>query len=47
MNKDGDNISGKAVGIEHQPELVELGKRNILNDEAALIESEKVIIIGN
>lgn len=41
------SAEGVVVGIEHQPQLVNLALENIRSDDAALIESGQVVIIGN
>ncbi|XP_055610466.1 protein-L-isoaspartate(D-aspartate) O-methyltransferase [Uranotaenia lowii] len=40
-----ENASGLVVGIEHHPELVKLGIKNIREDDASLIETGKVIMV--
>ena len=37
--------SGKVVGIEHIPELVEQSKRNIERGNADLLESGRVLLV--
>lgn len=45
--KSGNDKDGKiVVGIEHQPELVELGRKNIMADDPSLIQNGDLIIIG-
>ncbi|XP_052864424.1 protein-L-isoaspartate(D-aspartate) O-methyltransferase-like [Anopheles cruzii] len=39
------NATGVVVGIEHQPRLVELGRRNVGADDQTLIDTGKVILI--
>lgn len=41
-NKDGNIV----VGIEHQPELVNLGLKNIMADDPSLITNGDLIIKG-
>lgn len=43
--KEGAN-NALVVGIEHQPELVKRGIDNINKDDATLLESGKVVIVG-
>lgn len=45
MDEAGDNSEGIVVGIEHQPELVKLGKKNILADDPTLLESGKIKLL--
>lgn len=42
----GENINTKVVGIEHQPELVKLSKRNLNNDDPQMLKSGKLLIVG-
>uniref|UniRef100_U5EN57 Protein-L-isoaspartate O-methyltransferase n=1 Tax=Corethrella appendiculata TaxID=1370023 RepID=U5EN57_9DIPT len=44
-SKYGANATGNVIGIEHHPDLVELGKKNINADEPSLQESGKVLIV--
>lgn len=44
-SKEGVNNS-LVVGIEHQPELVKRGIDNISKDDASLLDSGRVIIVG-
>uniref|UniRef100_A0A182IXW7 protein-L-isoaspartate(D-aspartate) O-methyltransferase n=1 Tax=Anopheles atroparvus TaxID=41427 RepID=A0A182IXW7_ANOAO len=37
--------TGYVVGIEHHPRLVELGRKNIGNDDQSLIDTGKVILV--
>lgn len=43
--KEGEN-NALVVGIEHQPELVKRGIDNISADDASLIQSGKLLIVG-
>lgn len=38
--------SGIVVGIEHQPELVQLANDNIRKDDAELLDSGRIVLIG-
>lgn len=42
----GTSANGIVVGIEHQPALVKLGKKNISADAPRLLESGSIILIG-
>lgn len=39
--------AGKAVGIDHIPELVDFAKRNIMNDKPQLLDNGRIKLIGN
>ncbi|XP_058063933.1 protein-L-isoaspartate(D-aspartate) O-methyltransferase-like [Anopheles bellator] len=39
------NATGVVVGVEHHPRLVELGRKNIGEDDVSLIDTGKVILI--
>lgn len=45
MEAAGENSQGFIIGIEHQPELVKLGKKNILADDPSLLESGKIKLL--
>lgn len=38
--------TGKAVGIDHIPELVEMSKENVKKDDGSLLESGRVKLVG-
>lgn len=38
--------TGKVIGIEHIPELVEISKRNIEKDQPAFLESGRIKLMG-
>lgn len=40
------DATGYVVGIEHHPQLVELGRSNIKADDESLIDTKKVILVG-
>lgn len=42
----GENNNTIVVGIEHQPELVKLSKRNLNNDDPQMLKSGKLLIVG-
>lgn len=44
--KYGNNHNGVIVGIEHQPELVKRGKNNVAMDDKTLLDSGKVMFVG-
>lgn len=46
IQSQGENINTKIVGIEHQPELVEISKCNLNNDDPAMLQSNKIVIVG-
>ncbi|KAM7347074.1 protein-L-isoaspartate(D-aspartate) O-methyltransferase-like [Cochliomyia hominivorax] len=41
----GENENTKIVGIEHQPELVNISKENLNNDDPQMLQSGKLIIV--
>lgn len=40
------DVKGHVVGVEHQPELVKLGIKNVKADDESLIDSGQVILMG-
>lgn len=49
QQSEGDNgggAGGIVVGIEHQPELVKLAGDNIRKDDATLLDSGLIVLIG-
>lgn len=38
--------SGRTVGVDHIPELVEFARKNVLSDKPELLESGRLKLIG-
>ncbi|XP_046801560.1 protein-L-isoaspartate(D-aspartate) O-methyltransferase-like [Lucilia cuprina] len=45
MQAQGENSNTKVVGIEHQPQLFIFSRKNLNNDDAQMLKSEKLIIV--
>ena len=39
------NVEGISVGIEHIPQLVEIGKMNVMKNYSYLIKEKKIILV--
>ena len=39
--------SGRVVGIDHIPELVEFSRKNVLSDKPELLNTGRLKLIGN